>query len=289
MLCAHVLSASSGNSILSSSPPLLRFIFPTRILPSGSSHFFKVFFLRHLSAAYVAHSNEDKLRVRWKSGRREKEQKQRPNNSAHIPSPASFQFAKRGFLLIRIRTIQLGFLIDASHNAALFSKWGYLFRIGEKTFHIFKRIKRKEKRGNPCKKKGKENCGNPTTVFFAQRCNWHLEQYRFPCCNGTVLFLPTLLLSDSPGGTKKCARKGERPKRYLGRQIDPLHARGAIAACIGGGDSDDAKPQKFHRRRRPNDIAAGFFFFCKDQCGGIGNKVRETTASAPSISPRITY
>ncbi len=95
--------------------------------------------------------------------------------------------------------------------------------------------------------------------FFAQRCNWHLEQYRFPCCNGTVLFLPTLLLSDSPGGTKKCARKGERPKRYLGRQIDPLHARGAIAACIGGGDSDDAKPQKFHRRRRPNDIAAGFF------------------------------
>ncbi len=49
---------------------------------------FQSFFLRHLSDAYVAHSNEDKLRVRWKSGRREKEQKQRPNNSAHIPSPS---------------------------------------------------------------------------------------------------------------------------------------------------------------------------------------------------------
>ncbi len=136
------------------------------------------------------------------------------------------------------------------------------FGLEKKTFHIFKRIKRKGKKRKPVQKRGKKTVAIPPP-FFAQRCNWHLEQYRFPCCNGTVLFLPTLLLSDSPGGTKKCARKGERPKRYLGRQIDPLHARGAIAACIGGGDSDDAKPQKFHRRRRPNDIAAGIIFFAK--------------------------
>ena len=161
------------------------------------------------------------------------------------------------------------------------------FGLEKKTFHIFKRIKRKEKKRKPVQKRGKKTVAIPPPCFLHNGVIGTWNSIAFPAAMVLYFSFPPFSFLTAQEAQKSVQGKERGRKDILVGKLIHCTQEEPSQLALAAATATTRSRKNFIVVVVRTTLPPGFF--CKDQCGGIGNKVRETTASAPSISPRITY
>ena len=160
------------------------------------------------------------------------------------------------------------------------------FGLEKKTFHIFKRIKRKEKKRKPVQK-GERKLWQSHRRFLHNGVIGTWNSIAFPAAMVLYFSFPPFSFLTAQEAQKSVQGKERGRKDILVGKLIHCTQEEPSQLALAAATATTRSRKNFIVVVVRTTLPPGFF--CKDQCGGIGNKVRETTASAPSISPRITY